>query len=162
MKTRTKVLLITLLFGGAAFALGPVIWPPSPSVPVPTASQLPFLIVLAALEALTFGLGVAFVALGLPLVRRLALGSRARTWTTFIGIAWLMLSWWPHDNMHLQNGLELNGLIVIEYAFHASLMVTGVLLAYIFVSSLRAVQAEPSAQPGGRGPTTRDARPRAL
>jgi hypothetical protein len=146
VKTRTKVLLITLLFGGAAFALGPVIWPPNPHNPVPNAAQLPFLIVLSALEALTFGLGVAFVAFGLPLVRRLARGSPAFTWTMFVGIAWLMLSWWPHDKMHLHNGLELNGLIAIEYTFHASLMVTAVVLAYTFVRSIQAAQAEGSAE----------------
>jgi len=155
--TRIKVLLITLLFGGAAFALGPIIWPPNLHNPVPNAAQLPFFIVLAVLEALTFGLGVAFVAFGLPLVRRLGRGSPPFTWTMFVGIAWLMLSWWPHDKMHLHNGLELSGLIVIEYAFHASLMITGVVLAYIFVRSLQAPHVERSAaQRGGRTVPTHD------
>ena len=151
MKTRVKVLFITLLFGGAAFALGPVIWPPHPHNPVPNAVQLPFFVVLAVLEALTFGLGVAFVACGLPLVRRLGRGSPAFTWTMFVGIAWFMLSWWPHDKMHLHNGLELSGLLVIEYMFHASLMVTGLVLAYIFVRSLQPASPErAAASHGGR------------
>ena len=145
MKTRIKVLLITLLFGGAAFALGPVIWPPHPHNPVPNAAQLPFFIALAVLEALTFGLGVAFIACGLPLVRRLGRGSPAFTWTMFVGIAWFMLSWWPHDKMHLHNGLELSGLLVVEYMFHASLMVAAVMLAYIFVRSLQPAPAERAA-----------------
>ncbi len=46
--------------------LGPIIWPPAPEVQ-PTQAQLPYLIVLSVIEALTTGFGIAFIAYGWPL-----------------------------------------------------------------------------------------------
>jgi hypothetical protein len=141
MQTRLKVLLITLATAVPAFVLGPIIWPPDPHGAVPSGHQLPLFMALAALDALTFGLGVAFISYGLPLVRRITAGSRAHTWMTFIATAWVLISWWPHDNMHKHNGMDLDGLLIIDYLFHVSMMVAGVVLAYIPV---RALQAAPT------------------
>jgi hypothetical protein len=47
MKTRLKVLIVTLLFAVPPFLLGPVIWPPNPKGPTPTPEQVPFFIVLS-------------------------------------------------------------------------------------------------------------------
>jgi len=80
MKTWHKLLLITLGTAVPAFALSPIIWPPDPHMGAPAGLQLLLFMVLAALDALIFGLGVAFISYGLPLVRRVANGSRVRTW----------------------------------------------------------------------------------
>ena len=121
-----------------AFLSGRVIWPPHPGNPTPTASQLPLFLVLAAMEAIALGLGVSFIAFGLPLIRRLTGGATALTWAMFVSIAWLLVSWWPHDNMHQANGLQLGGLLVIEYLYHATLMVAGGVLGYGFITWMRA------------------------
>jgi hypothetical protein len=141
MKTWYKVLLITLGTAVPAFVLGPIIWPPDLHGGAPSGLQLLLFMALAALESLTFGLGVAFISYGLPLVRRAASGSRARAWITFIATAWLLISWWPHDNMHKHNGMDLDGLLKIDYLFHVSMIVAGAVLAYTLV---RALQTAPT------------------
>lgn len=151
MKTWMKVGLVALLFGIPAFLIGPSIWPPSPENPTPTAMQLPLFIVLAIFEALVFGLGVAFIIFGLPLARRLAGRSQPLAWATYISIAWLTVSWWPHDNSHLSNGSNLNGLLVIEYVFHFTLMVAGLVLAYAFVRNAMRTADTSSAVSAGQG-----------
>jgi len=52
-------------------------------------------------------------------------------------IAWLLLNWWPRDSLHIHNGMNLNGLIGIEYGFHFSLMIAGAILAYFFYTVLQ-------------------------
>ena len=84
MKTWMKVLVVTTLFGVPAFLLGPVIWPPAAGGPEPSAGQLPFFVVLFAIEALAFGLGISFLAFGLPLVRKAASGSMLRAWAMYL------------------------------------------------------------------------------
>jgi hypothetical protein len=136
MRTWRSILLITLATAVPAFALAPMIWPPNAHGAAPSGLQIPLLIALSALDALSLGLGVAFISYGLPLARRIAGASRVRTRLCFIATAWLLLSWWPHDNMHKHNGMELNGLIMIDYLFHGAMMVAGAILAYSLAQAL--------------------------
>jgi hypothetical protein len=46
-------------------------------------------------------------------------------------------SWWPHDNLHISNGNNLQGLLFIEYGFHFTLMIAALVLAYCFLSLIR-------------------------
>ncbi len=131
MKTGWKMLLITLIVGVPAFFLGPVIWPPSPDIQ-PTQAQMPFLIVLSAVEALAFGFGVAFILYGGRLIKRLAGGVGKAAGAMHGSLAWILVSWWPHDNLHIHNALNVNGLIVIEYLFHFTVIVAGLVIAYSF------------------------------
>ena len=137
MKTWMKVLFVTALFSVPAFLLGPVIWPPAAGGPEPSAGQLPFFVVLFAIEALAFGLGISFLAFGLPLVRKAAGGSRLRAWAMYLSIGWLLVSWWPHENLHFHSGMDLQGLLYIEYGFHMTLILSGLVLAYSFLSLVR-------------------------
>ena len=132
-----KVALVTSVFAIPAMALGQEIWPPAASNPEPTAGQLPFFIFLAAFEALTFGLGVSFLLFGFPAISRAMGGSSLRSWATFLAIGWLLVSWWPHDNLHLHIGMDLQGLLYIEYGFHLTLMLSGLILAYSLLTMLR-------------------------
>ena len=140
MKTWHKVLLITLATAVPAFILAPMIWPPNLHGDAPAGFQLLLFMLLAALDALTFGLGVAFICYGLPLVRRVADGSGTSMWITFIATAWLLISWWPHDNMHKHNGMDLDGLLVIDYVFHVSMMLAGLVLAYNLIRALQSAR----------------------
>ena len=54
------------------------------------------------------------------------------TVAAYLSIGWLLVSWWRHDSLHIANGLNLNGLIAIEYEIHVTLMVSGVILACFF------------------------------
>ena len=145
MRARFAVPLITLGVGIPAFLLGQVIWPPAQGdLPTPSGVQLPLFILLFVVEALLFGLGVAFIVLGWPLVRRAAARVDMDPRPVYLAIAWQLVSWWPHDNLHLSTPIEnLNGLIMIEYGFHMTLILTALVVARFFLATLRAAVAVP-------------------
>jgi hypothetical protein len=153
-KTWIKVLAVTLVVAAAAFVLGPIIWPPAASGPSPTAAQLPFLLFLSLVQAVVLGLGVSFLAFGLPVMRRISPQSKARAWAMYLSIGYLMISWWPHINMHAHNGPEdLRGLLIIDYLFHLPSMAAALVLAYCFFTLLRerGDGRTPVGRPGGGG-----------
>lgn len=133
---KLKVIAVTLAAALPAAALSQVIWPNPPGIAMPPQPVLGFYIALSVAEALLFGLGVAFLAFGLPLVRRARL-SRRLTWATFLSVAWFLINWWPHDNFHRANGFDLAGLVRIEYGFHATLYLAGIVVAWFFIAVLR-------------------------
>lgn len=137
MKPWVKVALVTAAVAVPAMALGQVIWPPAPGGPEPSAGQFPFFLLLAAFEALTFGLGVSFLLFGFPAISRAVGPSPVRVWATYLAVGWFLVSWWPHDNMHIHNGDDLQGLLYIEYGFHVTLMLAGLVLAYSLLTMLR-------------------------
>ena len=55
------------------------------------------------------------------------------------------MNWWPHDNFHRANGFNLPGLIRIEYGFHVTLYLAGIVVAWFFISVLRGL-GEPVSQ----------------
>ena len=58
------------------------------------------------------------------------LAGSASDWLVFFSAAWGLVSWWPHDNMHrvMMMG-DYWGLIRLEYGFHLTLIIAGVLIA---------------------------------
>lgn len=130
-----KVLIVTLLVTAAAFLLGHVIWQPVGMAPSP--GQLPFFMVVSLFEALALGLGVSFLVFGLPLVRGVSADSRLRAWLMYLGIGWALVSWWPHGNLHMSNGDNMQRLLYIEYGFHVTLIISAAIVAYCFLSLLR-------------------------
>ena len=135
--TVLKVTLLTVVMTVAALVLQPILWPPAPGLPSPAGVQLALFIGLAVLGALTFGAGVSFLAFGWPVVRRAAALTSVPAWLVYGAIGWSLVSWWPHNNLHLANGDNLSGLIAIEYAFHVSLYVTALIVAWFFLATLR-------------------------
>lgn len=133
MTIRNKIILTTLVFAVPAFFLGKVIWPVNPMSPEPTSTQLPLLMILALLEALAFGVGLSFLIYGYPYVKKVTGKNKNLTFLTYLAIGWILINWWPHDNWHASNGMNLAGLITIEYLFHVSLMASGIILAFAFL-----------------------------
>ena len=137
-----KWLVVTIVLAVIAFLASPNgplggFWRPSADFPQPTDTQLPLFILLNVTEALTFGLGVSFLIFGYPLMQSILPAPNGLTLGAHLSIAWLLFSWWPHDSLHVANGLNLNGLLAIEYGFHVTLMVAGVILAYFFLALVR-------------------------
>lgn len=133
MKTKTKFIIITIVLAIISFSLSKVIWPDSSSMSMPTARQLPFFIFISALESLSFGIGVAFVLLGWKYLKALMPENKKGAVLSFFAITWLLVSWWPHDNMHRVNGpSNMAGLLRIEFIFHFTLIIAGFILAYNF------------------------------
>jgi hypothetical protein len=137
LKTWIKVSLVTAVVGIPAFLLGPALFPPAAGGPSPTAGQLPFFLFLAVGDALLLGLGVSFLLFGFPVMRRVSPDSKVRAWTMYLSIGYLMVSWWPHLNLHVHNGSNLQGLLYIDFLFHLPLEVAGVALALCFISLMR-------------------------
>ncbi|MCP2328953.1 hypothetical protein HDA40_007460 [Hamadaea flava] len=120
----------------AAFLLGRVLWPDPPGSMTPPGSLLPAFLLLSAIESVAFGLGIAFLVFGPTLLRRLGGGSRL-TWAAYGAIAFMLLSWWPHDNMHrVLSHHDFGGLARIEYLFHLPLMVAAAITATFFLRTL--------------------------
>jgi hypothetical protein len=131
---------VVVIVGLASFALTRVIWPDPAGVAGPPTNLLPGFVVLAVLESLLFGLGVVFLLTGFAPVRR-AGRRRLLSWAAYVGIAWMLLSWWPHDNLHRVLGHDnWSGLLGIEYGFHVTLIVASIVVATYFVDTLRSRQ----------------------
>src|SRR5215208_4147841 len=137
MKTWMKVLVVTLIVAVPAMLLGPVIFPPADVGVEPTAGQMPYFLFLALTDAVLLGLGISFLLFGFPVMRKVSPDSKLRAWTMYLSIGYLMVSWWPHLNLHAHNGLNLQGLLYIDYFFHLPLEIAGVALALCFISLMR-------------------------
>ena len=124
MNLKTTAIVVTVVGTVASFLLSDYLWPMSPDVPAATGTEIPLFIFLAAVESLAFGAGLAF----LVTCWKEAAGNRL----VFLAVAWSLISWWPHDNMHKHNGLDIQGLLVIEYVFHFTLIVAAFVIASYF------------------------------
>lgn len=129
MKRYLPIIATIVVVAVPAFLLGPVIWPRAALDAEPSGGQLATFIALSAGDALFLGLGVAFLIFGYPALRRVSPDSRIRAWAMYIGVGFLLVSWWPHLNMHASNGASLTGLLTIDLLFHVPLEITGAVLA---------------------------------
>src|SRR5687768_6624941 len=136
MKPRTGTIVITLLVGIAAFLLTRVIWPDAEGGPQPSSTQLILFILLGVIDSLLFGLGIAFLIYGLSLVRRFV-GAGRLAWLTYLGIAFQLISWWPHSNLHRVAGDSLGTIIAIDYGFHVPLQIGALAMAVFFLAAAR-------------------------
>ncbi len=109
-----------------------------------------FALVLAGLvglaESAALGLAVAFAVYGLPAVRRLA-ASRPLCVAVHASAVWMLGNWWIHDNLHYVNGLNMDGLLVIVYAFHFTLIVAGAIICYALSTGFHIAVARPETVP---------------
>ena len=137
MSARSKVIAVVVAGTVLAFGSSQLLWPAPPGF-TPPASLLPFFVVLGLVESLAFGAGIAFLVFGFPLIARTGVSSSA-AWGGYLGIAWSLVNWWAHDGFHRVNGLKFGGLLWIEYGFHVTLILGGLLAVYFFISVARAV-----------------------
>jgi len=154
MKTWAKAAVVTVVVGILAFLATPMgpwgsFWAPTPEIGAPTTLQSALFGFLTAVESLVFGLGLSFFIFGFPLVTSMGAAPKGLSRAAHVSITWMLVNWWPHDSLHLHNGMNLNGLIVIDYCFHLTIIAAGLMTAYFFLKVLRARSA--SAAPAGRG-----------
>jgi hypothetical protein len=98
---------------------------------------MPAYLALAIVEALAFGLAVAFLLFGWPALRGLALGRPWLNRVLFVSLAWLMGNWWIHDGLHMNVGLDMERLLYIEYGFHLTLLACGGALELGLLAAMR-------------------------
>ncbi len=118
----------------AAFLLTDTLWPRSTDlsgVPQPWASLF---FVLYLCECLSFGLGVGFLLFGWRPLRAHGL-SPVLTAAVYLAIAWLLVAWWPQDNLYrLASKTDWPRQAALVYAFNISLMVAALVVA-VFAGS---------------------------
>jgi hypothetical protein len=124
----TIVVLATLL----SVPLGKILWPPSPEIHMPTAQQIPFFIVISLVEGFALCAGIVFVLQIWPLIKKLPQTDQKRFKMMGLAIAWSLINWWAHDNLHVHNGQAVVGLLMIEFGFHVTLILSALVLAYNF------------------------------
>lgn len=139
MKTSTRFLLITLGIGLPASVLAPIIFPPHPAAPTPGPALLPLFAVLIGVESLFFGAGVAFLVMGLPVMRKVASISGVSPWPSFLSLAFMAVSWWPHLGMHRVVGMDLMGVLAVDYFFHLPYILAAGVVAHFFVATTLAL-----------------------
>jgi hypothetical protein len=153
MGMRAKVLVTTAVVAAICFPMTFVIWPADRLLE--GSGLVPILgYGLLAGECLALGAGVAFLAFGYPAVRRLPVSPRLAT-ASYIGIAFLLVSWWPHDHLHqLVERLDFQSLIwgiaALEYFFHGGMMVCGGILSLFFYRVLLQAPVRVPASPAER------------
>lgn len=81
------------------------------------------------IEALGFGLGIAWLVNGRSMLRRGGLAVAA-----YAAIGWALVSWFPHGALHQSiDEHDYGALIRIEYGFHATvLLAVAVVAAYVW------------------------------
>ena len=137
-----KWLIPTLLLAVIAFVASPMgplgsFWRPTHDAATPAGIQLVLFVLLNIAEVLSFGIGVSFLIFGYPLVKNVLPQSRGLAFAAYLSIGWLLANWWPHDSLHIHNGLDTGGLLGIEYGFHITLMIAGVILMLFFFALAR-------------------------
>ncbi len=158
MKTWMKVLLITLPVAIASLPIGQMLWPPATADGMGMEMEMSGLMLLgfigvSVFEGLALGIGVSFLVLGLPVVRRLATnGYGALAWASFAAIIWFLVSWWPHDGLHRSMGDDMTALLAVEYGFHVTLIIAGAILAYAFVRTASRFLGQRQSAPSGAYP----------
>jgi hypothetical protein len=147
VSTSVKLVLITLAAGIPAFLLTPTLFPAPPDAPVPTDTQMTYFLIITAAETLFFGAGLAFLLLGMPMMRRVSRLSGVSPWPAYLAIGYLTVSWWPHLGMHRVVGFNLDGLLMVDYGFHLPYILAAGVVAHFFFSTLRAATAPLAERP---------------
>lgn len=138
MKLKTKIIIVTLIVGVPALLLGRVIWPDAPEIPTPTSVQFLFFALLQIIESLIFGLGIACAIFGWREIQSIE-NQRVRksVWWAYGALIWLMINWWPHDNMHRWNGENLQGLLYIDYGFHVTIIFATLVIGKFLITQIK-------------------------
>lgn len=134
---RWRLILIASTIAVLSIPASIVLFRPPAGIVIPVA-VLPFVLVLKVFEGLALGTGICFLLFGYPLLKR-AKQSGGLTLAAFISVAWYLVNWWPHDNLHLVSGIRnLMALLAIEYVFHLTMMLAGAVLAIYFYRAINA------------------------
>lgn len=143
MHDKRSAKIIGVVAAVAAFLLSRVIWPDAPGGDQPPAAMMPFFVILGVISSAAFGMGVALLAYGKPMFERLAgLSPNLRT-VAWLSCAWLLASWWPHENLHRTHTEgDFMGLLLIEYGFHVTLILAA---AVVTKALLKIAHAAPVA-----------------
>jgi hypothetical protein len=138
--SRTKWVILTLVLAVIAFLASPtgpfgLFWRPEVNLPQPTGYQVTLAVAFNIIEVLAFGFGVAFLVYGYPLIQRIQHATKRLRTAVYLSISWLLIGWWPHDSVRQAVGISsMNANLAIDYIFHVTLMIAGVIVASFLLS----------------------------
>lgn len=145
---RLRWLAVTAVVAAAAVPLSFLLWRTPPGVAGPPPSMLPILLpVEVVIPSLSLGLGVAFMLFGRKLFRAGRMPALSRA--SFLSIWWLLVNWWPHSNFHRVSS-GWGSLALIDYVFHATVIIATCVVAAFFVAVMRERQGTTRLDPGTR------------
>lgn len=81
---------------------------------------------------MAFGFGVSFLIWIMPKLQHIKGHVWLNSKAVGLSIAWLLLSWWPHDRLHLSNYESIHSFLYIEYGFHIPTIIAIFVVAYYF------------------------------
>jgi hypothetical protein len=142
-----KWLAITLAMGIAAFLTSPNaplggFWEVHVAGHTPEGMQRALFMLLTVIQSLAFGFGFSFLLFGREAVRSFLPAEGGLSLAVYLSIAWSLLSWWPHTNLHqTHNPDNINRLLAIEYGFHVTLIFGAVIIAYVVLMRSRQSQS---------------------
>lgn len=129
---------LTALFTLAAVLLTDPLWPTSTDVSLVPSPWAELFRLLYGFESVSFGLGIAFLFLGRPLLARLG-RPPGRTRLAHLSIAWLLAAWWPQDNAYrITRAFDWSAQAKLVYGFNVTLMIAaGVVVWFLAWSNSR-------------------------
>jgi hypothetical protein len=160
MNIRWNLVVIGLVGAALGFLLqghaplGSLLWPPEEGGIQPEGAALTLLMSWGIVEAIAFGVGVAFLVAAWPWVKARSAG--ALTWPVYLATAWLFLNWPVHTGLHMNVGNittqgDYLGLAAIEWGFHGTLIASGLVFAMYMMRSVvvttRSATADSEARP---------------
>lgn len=131
MSKKLLIGIVILICSIAAFLLSNILWIAPEDSLQPSIELIPFFIIYSTIDSIAFGIGMAFLIFGFPSRKNSSLSV-----FTYLSVAWLLVSWWPHDNFH--RTLEHNnfvGLLYLEYGFHFTLIIASTIVLMFFLKN---------------------------
>ena len=126
---------MSIIFSVVAFFLSRAVLLPASDMPTPTLSESVFLWIFAALESVSFGIGLTFAMYGKEVVMRMAASNRKQAYFLYGSIVWLLTAWLPYSTLFMNIGMtNLSALLMLSYFFHISLILAGLVVAYSFIN----------------------------
>ncbi|WP_405358720.1 amino acid adenylation domain-containing protein [Kitasatospora sp. NBC_00085] len=120
--------VLSLLFAGLAWLVTDGFWPGSTDVSTVPDPYAFYFRILYLFEWLSFGVGMAFLFFGAPIVSRYGRPPWLTVATTF-SLFWLLASWWPQDNLYRTSSpTDWPQQSVLVYLFNIALMVAAAIV----------------------------------
>jgi hypothetical protein len=109
-------------------------WAPVHGAPKPSDAALAGYVAERTIENVAFGIGVAIL-----LWRRRWFAERTsdqlRASTAWLAAVWLLASWMPHGSLHMHIGMQPDGLLIVEWIFHAGAIAATAALLWALLTS---------------------------
>ena len=127
MNTTAKILAITIVFALPLLFISTNNFNES-NAQIIAGNPAP-LIVLSGFESIAFGLGIAFAVFAWPHLKNSSLPKNVAK-TMFVSVSWILLSWWPYNNIFSQSATDPIKAFFAERVYFLSIIISSIILIY--------------------------------